>query len=112
MNGPPRRAVPGNHGDRHVASLAEVRAKLSAFVNEVRGTHHRVTIIEDGQPAVVLISLDELETFEATVEELSDRDFWPDWDAAQANIDADRVFTVDEVWDEIERRRPGITRPG
>ena len=103
--------LPADHTDRGFASLAEVKATLSAYVNEVKGTHNRVTITQNGQPAVALISLDELDSLEATLEELSDPGFWPAWYAAQASIDAGRLSTIDEVWDEIERRRPGITRP-
>ena len=112
MKSSTRPDVPSDHADRGFASLAEVKAKLSAYVNEVKGTHNRVTITQHGQPAAVLISVDELDSFEATVEELVDPDFWADWTVAQANIDAGRVSTVDEVWEEIERRRPEITRPG
>lgn len=103
--------LPADHTDRGVASLADVKARLSAYVNDVKGTHNRVTITQHGQPVVALISLDELESLEATLDELSDPGFWPAWEAAQTSINAGRLSTIDEVWDEIERRRPEITRP-
>ena len=38
----------------------EVKGQLSRVVNDVRRTHRRVVVTNDGKPAVVLISLDDL----------------------------------------------------
>jgi len=53
-------------------SLATVKAQLSAFVESVHGTHERVVITRNGEPAAVLISPDDLESLEETITLLSD----------------------------------------
>ena len=52
--------------------LSEVRSTLSAIVERVEGTHERVTITRNGHPAAVLISPDDLEALEETLDVLSD----------------------------------------
>ena len=54
------------------ASLASVKARLSAFVDEVESTHERVVITRNGSPAAVLVAPDDLESLEETVAVLSD----------------------------------------
>ncbi len=56
-------------------SLANVKAKLSAYVETVHATHDRVTITRQGEPVAVLISPAELESIDATLEVLSDPAF-------------------------------------
>ncbi len=56
-------------------SLANVKAKLSAYVDTVHATHDRVTITRQGEPVAVLISPAELESIDATLEVLSDPAF-------------------------------------
>ena len=53
-------------------SLAEVKAKLSSYVGAVHGQRDRVTITRNGRPVAVLISVDELESLEETLEILGD----------------------------------------
>lgn len=53
-------------------SLANVKARLSAFVTSVHDTHERVTITRNGEPAAVLIAPDDLESLEETISILSD----------------------------------------
>ena len=53
-------------------TLATVKAQLSAFVDSVHGTHERVVITRNGEPAAVLISPDDLESLEETIAILSD----------------------------------------
>ncbi len=47
--------------------LADVRARLSAIVDEVERTAERVTITRNGVPVVVLMSLDDLAAIEETL---------------------------------------------
>jgi antitoxin YefM len=48
-------------------SLADVRAQLSKYVEDVVTTHERVTITRNGKPAAVLISAEDLEALEETL---------------------------------------------
>src|SRR5664279_153179 len=59
-------------GGMQTLPLSEVRSTLSAIVERVEGTHERVTITRNGHPAAVLISPDDLEALEETLDVLSD----------------------------------------
>lgn len=52
--------------------LAEIKAHLSEIVDGIEGRHERVILTRNGRPAAVLISPDELEALEDTLEILSD----------------------------------------
>ena len=54
-----------------VMPLADAKAKLSAVLDEVRDTHERVVITRNGRPEAVLLSVDDLETLEETLDLLS-----------------------------------------
>jgi antitoxin YefM len=53
-------------------SLAEVKAKLSSYIDAVHAERDRVTITRNGRPVAVLISVEELESIEETLDILSD----------------------------------------
>ena len=52
--------------------LATVKAKLSEMVDRVEHTHDRIIVTRNGRPAAVLISPEDLEALEDTLELLSD----------------------------------------
>lgn len=52
--------------------LAEVKAKFSEMVDRVEQTHDRITVTRNGRRAAVLISAEELQSLEDTLELLSD----------------------------------------
>ena len=54
-----------------VLPLAEIKKRLSEIVDGVEGRHDRVVLTRHGRPAAVIISLDELESLEETLELLS-----------------------------------------
>jgi antitoxin YefM len=47
--------------------LAEVRARLSALVDEVERTAERITITRNGVPVAVVLSVDDLAALEETL---------------------------------------------
>ena len=53
--------------------LSEVKAKLSQLVDEVESRDERVVITRKGRPAAVLISQDDLESWQETLEITADR---------------------------------------
>ena len=55
-------------------SLRTVKDRLSEFVDKVQREHDRVTITRNGAPAAVLISPDDLEELEETLEILADEE--------------------------------------
>jgi len=48
--------------------LAEVKNRLSEVVEDVERTHRRVTLTKHGRQAAVLISVEDLDALEATLE--------------------------------------------
>ncbi|TMB78343.1 MAG: type II toxin-antitoxin system Phd/YefM family antitoxin [Chloroflexi bacterium] len=56
--------------------LAEAKAKLSGLIDEVSRRDERVTITKHGRPAAVLMSPNEVESIEATLEIMSDPEFY------------------------------------
>lgn len=54
-------------------SLSEAKAKLSELGRRVRDQHERVTVTRNGEAQFVLMSIDELEGLEITIETLADQ---------------------------------------
>jgi antitoxin YefM len=52
--------------------LAEIKAHLSEIVDRVEGQHERVTLTRNGRAAAILISPEDLEALEDTLELLAD----------------------------------------
>lgn len=52
--------------------LANVKSKFSEMVDRVEHTHDRIIVTRNGRPAAVLISPEDLESLEDTLELLSD----------------------------------------
>jgi len=53
--------------------LSEVKAKLSQLVDEVESRDERIVITRRGRPAAILVSQDDLESWQETLEITSDR---------------------------------------
>jgi prevent-host-death family protein len=85
--------------------LTEAKAKLNELVDEAVSTHERVTITRHGRPAVVLISVDDLESIEETL-------FWQSQGGAQDDLESSRAeATAGRLYDEAAvRRRYGVGR--
>jgi antitoxin YefM len=84
-------------------SLTEVKAKFNELVEEAVRTHERVTITRHGRPAVVLISVEDLEAIEETL-------FWQSQPGVLADVAAGRAESdAGELIDEgVIRRRYGV----
>ena len=78
-------------------SLATVKAQLSAFVESVHGTHERVVITRNGEPAAVLISPDDLESLEETIAILSDPVAMAEIEEAEAAVASADLAGIDEI---------------
>ncbi len=92
-------------------SLANVKAKLSAYVDAVHSTHDRVTITRNGEPVAVLISPAELESIDATLEVLSD----PTVSLAEFLAESARLDSVPEEtmsWERFKEALDAKARDG
>lgn len=54
--------------------LSEAKAHLSALARRVRQQHERITLTRNGEPEAVLLSVDDLDGLEMTLEILGDSD--------------------------------------
>jgi prevent-host-death family protein len=54
-------------------ALKDVRDQLSTVVDKVEREHERVVITKHGRPAAIVLSMDDLESLEETVDVLSSR---------------------------------------
>ncbi len=52
--------------------LAEVKSKFSEMIDRVEGTHDRITVTRNGRAAAVIVSPEDLEALEDTLDLLSD----------------------------------------
>lgn len=77
--------------------LAEAKAKLSQYADEVDRTHDRVHITRNGHSYVVLVSEDDLASLEETVELLSDAAAQARLRESEQAIEAGDVYSVDDV---------------
>ncbi|MEI2637412.1 MAG: type II toxin-antitoxin system Phd/YefM family antitoxin [Microthrixaceae bacterium] len=72
-------------------SLRNVKDRLSEFVDRVGREHDRVVITRNGRPAAVLISPDDLESLEETLELLRDHE------AIRELIEAEEAVAAGQV---------------
>lgn len=88
----------------HVA-LGEVKNRLSELVDRVERQHGRVVITRHGHPSAVIVSIDDLESLEETLEILSDPQAMKDIRRAHAEIAKGKSvrLTKDEALGVIRR---------
>jgi antitoxin YefM len=84
--------------------LAEVRDRLSPLVGSVEHTHERVVITKNGRPAAVLISFDDLESLEETLDILSDSHAVEE---IRESLASSERHSIDDVRRDLEERRAG-----
>ena len=77
--------------------LAEIKAHLSEIVDRVEGQHDRVTLTRNGRPAAVLISPDDLEALEDTVELLTDPRAREEIERARVDLAEGKGIGADEL---------------
>ena len=77
--------------------LAEVKAKFSEMVDRVEHTHDRIIVTRNGRRAAVLISPEELESLEDTLELLSDPSAMVQLHESRRALAAGDVLTAEEL---------------
>jgi antitoxin YefM len=77
--------------------LAVVKAKFSEMVDRVEHTHDRITVTRNGRRAAVLISPEDLESLEDTLELLSDPVAMAQLSESRLALAAGDVVTGDEL---------------
>lgn len=85
--------------------LSEVKARLSEIADEVDRTHDRVHVTRNGHEFVVLMSAEDLESLEATIELLSDQEALADLREAERDVAANNVVSSAEMAQLMDQRR-------
>ena len=80
-----------------ILPLAEVKAKLSEMVDRVEHTQDRITVTRNGRRAAVLISAEELQSLEDTLELLSDPAAMAQLAESRVAYAAGDVSTAEEI---------------
>jgi prevent-host-death family protein len=65
--------------------LADVKSRLSEVVDRVEREHDRIVITRYGRPAAVMLSIDDLESLEETLQILSDPNLMADIQQARSS---------------------------
>lgn len=77
--------------------LAEIKKRLSEVVDGVEHRHDRVVLTRNGRPAAVIMSPDDLEALEETLDLLSDPKAMREIRRAERAIEAGEVLSGDEL---------------
>ncbi len=87
--------------------LPEADAGLTQIADEVHRTHERVTVTKDGRPYLVLMSPEDLESIEATLELLTDAEAVRRVEQARQDLDAGRGTPGEQMAELRRARREG-----
>ena len=81
--------------------FTQARAELSELLDEVEQTHEHVEITRNGRPAAVLLSPEEYEVIQETLEILGDPETLDALRQSEEDVRARRLHTLDEVRREL-----------
>ncbi len=84
--------------------LAEIKAHLSAIVDRVEYEHDRVVLTRNGRAAAVIMSPDDLEALEDTLELLSDPKALKEIGKAREDVAQGRVLSAEDLRAKYLRR--------
>ncbi len=89
-------------------SLSDAKARLSELGRRVSEQHERITVTRNGEAQFVLVSIDDLEGLEITLEVLSDEGAVGRIAESLASLEAgDPGATVAQLRADLARRRAG-----
>jgi antitoxin YefM len=85
--------------------VSEAKARLNELTRLAHGQHERFTLTRNGRPEAVLLSVDDLEGLELTLEILADQESVAAIRDSLAELEAGHAGTpVKDVWAEFEQR--------
>jgi prevent-host-death family protein len=84
-----------------IVPFTEARAHLTELLDDVEARHEHVVITRNGRPAAVVVSPEEWEALEETVEALQDKELLAALRESEEDVRAGHVFSLDEVKREL-----------
>jgi antitoxin YefM len=79
--------------------FTEARRRLTELIDEVQRLHEHAVITRNGRPAAVMLSPDEYEALEETIDVLNDEETLEALRESAADVDAGRL----RAWAEVRR---------
>lgn len=74
--------------------FSEAKARLSALADRVEREHERIVVTRNGRPSFVLVSQDDLESLEETLDILGDAELMASIDESRAEAAAGRTMLL------------------
>lgn len=84
--------------------LAEIKKRLSEIIDGVEQHHDRVVLTRRGRPAAVILSPDDLESLEETLDILSDPAALREIRKAERELDKGNVTTAEDLQAKYPKR--------
>ncbi len=84
-----------------IIPFTEARARLTELLDDVEARHEHLVITRKGRPAAVVVSPEEWEAIEETLDVLQDEQTLDDLRASKEDVKAGRLFSLDEVRREL-----------
>ncbi len=85
-----------------IVPFTEARANLTELLDALEDKHEHVLITRNGRPSAVMLSADEYESLEETLDILQDKDLLESLRKSEDDVRAGRVTYLDEL-----RRKKG-----
>jgi antitoxin YefM len=77
-------------------ALADVKNRLSEVIDRIEREHGRVVVTKHGRPAAVILSVEDLESLEETLEVLSNPDLMEQIREAERDVAEGRTERLDK----------------
>jgi prevent-host-death family protein len=84
-----------------VVPFTEARARLTELLDDVEARHEHLVITRKGRPAAVVVSPEEWDAIEETLETLQDDELLAALRESEKDMEAGRLFSLDEVRREL-----------
>lgn len=84
-----------------IIPFTDARARLTELLDDVEARHEHVVITRKGRPAAVVVSPEEWDAIEETLEVLQDEQTLADLRESAKDVKAGRMFSLDDVRREL-----------
>lgn len=80
-----------------IVPFTEARANLTELLDDLEQRHEHVLITRNGRPSAVLLSADEYESLEETLDILQDKDVMEALRKSEGDVRAGRLVSLEDV---------------
>ena len=84
-----------------IIPFSEARAEFSELLDEIGARHEHVVVTRNGRPAAVVLSPEEYEVIEETLEVLGDDEALAALRESDEDVRAGRLFSLEEIKREL-----------